>query len=253
MDESLYEYNGDCPIRRYIPRKPHPNGLLVYGLSGYFNVGQHQLPYVLDFEPYTLNNLVSAQDAMMALHSRLRRRKPSLKPHLVVDSAFGSFDRLRELQAAGGNATMSMVPTVKPWLWELLDYGCGVDEGRMASLPNDDLVISSFKVLTEAGNEHQIKTISSGCQLEPVADEEDIVAHVRDRREGNGGDTEYLTEFLDGHTDWLLARDFIDDDGTTNLAWLNFVESSDVEKAFTKFTHSELKVPPLLIELSPHY
>jgi hypothetical protein len=58
---------------------------------------------------------------------------------------------------------------------------------------------------------------------------------------------------LDGHTDWLLARDFIDDDGTTNLAWLNFVESSDVDKAFTKFTHSELKVQPPLIELSPQY
>ena len=188
----------------------------------------------------------------MTLHSRLRLCKPSLRPHLVVDCAFGSFDRLRELQAAGGNATMSMAPTVKSWLWELLDYGCGIDEGRMASLPSDNLVISSFKVLTEAGNEHQIKTILSGCQLEPVADEEDIVAHVRDRREGNGGNTEYLTEFLDCHTDWLLARDFIDDDGMTDLARLNFVESSAIEKAFTKFTHSELKVQPRVIELFPN-
>lgn len=242
VDESLYEYNGDCPVRRYIPRKPHPNGLLVYGLSGYFHVDEHDIPFVLDFEPYTMENQVSAHDAMMALFERLRTRKPLHKPHLIVDSAFGSFGRLSEIVAGGGGATMSMVPTVKPWLWELLDFGCGVDAGRLAYHPKEKIVVSSFKVLTDTGKEHQIKTISSGCEVEEVGNEEDIVVQVRDRRTGNDGQFEYLTDFLDGHSDWLLARDFIDDDGTTNLSWLSFVDDPDIRDAFGKFTHQQLRV-----------
>lgn len=101
VDESLYEFNGDCPVRRYIPRKPHPNGLLVYAMATYVHAGADKLPVVLDLEPYAVGNLVSAQEAMMRLASRLRTRKPHLRPHLVVDAAFGSFDRLRELKDLG--------------------------------------------------------------------------------------------------------------------------------------------------------
>ncbi len=126
VDESLYEYLGDCPVRRYIPRKPHPNGLLVYALAGYFRVGADDLPYVLDIEPYTLKNLVTAQDAMMTLFRRLRLKLPNFQPHLIVDSAFGSFDHMKEIVAEGGGATMSMPSQTKPWLWELLNFGCGV-------------------------------------------------------------------------------------------------------------------------------
>jgi hypothetical protein len=242
VDESLYEYNGACPIRRYIPRKPHPNGVLTYALSGFFNVGLDKIPYVLDFEPYTLDNLVTPQEAMMALFRRLRTRKPNLRPHLVVDSAFGSFDRLHEIIAEGGNATMSMPATVKPWLWELLDFKCGIDQGRLALLPASNIVISSFKVLAETGNTHQIKTISSGCLVGEVGDEEETVSRIEDRRETADGTIEYLTEFMDGHTEWLAARDFIDDDGTTNMTWLGFVDEADLEAAFKEFTHANLKV-----------
>lgn len=198
VDESLYEFNGNCPIKRYIPRKPHPNGLLVYCLAGYFSVDGHEIPYVLDFEPYVLNNLVGAQDAMMALYNRLLERNPTLHPHLVVDSAFGSFDKPREIINTGGNATMSMPANTKAWLWELLDFKCGINEGRLAVLPDEDVVISSFKVLTESGHEHQIKTISSGCRLEEDPGEEEIVSRITQRRDGSH-EVEYLTEFLDGH------------------------------------------------------
>lgn len=240
VDESLYEFNGVCPIRRYIPRKPHPNGLLVYGMAGYFNVGQDKLPFVLDFEPYFLQNEVSAQEAMIRLHSRLRKRKQYPKPHLVVDSAFGSFDRLTEIKEAGGEATMSMAANVKPWLWELLDWNCGIDEGRAAVLA-DGTVVSSFKVLSETGNEHQIKTISSGCQVVEDSSEEEIVVKVVNRRDA-GDSMEYLTQFLDGHTEWFAARQFIDDDGTINISWLSYASDDDLTNAFETFTHNQLKV-----------
>ena len=101
MDESIYEFNGECPVKRYIPRKPHPNGLLAYGLAGYFIVGVDYVPYVLDLEPYILDNLVAPQEAMIRLHDRLRFRRPALRPHLTVDSAFGSFDKIQELRRSG--------------------------------------------------------------------------------------------------------------------------------------------------------
>lgn len=241
VDESLYEFNGDCPVKRYIPRKPHPNGLLVYGVAGYLYVGDVELPYVLDIEPYILDNLVSAQDAMMLLYNRLLERKPSMHPHLIVDSAFGSFEKIRDIVCTGGGATMSMTPNAKPWLWELLDFNCGIDEGRLAYLPSDNIVISSFKVLSEAGNEHQIKTISSGCTLDDIGNEEEVVTKVVSRRIV-GDSIEYNTEFLDGHKEWLEARQFIDDDGTVNLSWLNYVSADDLKLAFESFTHNQLKV-----------
>lgn len=46
VDESMFEFNGDCPVKRWIPQKPHPNGLLAYGLAGYLLVGSDLLPIV---------------------------------------------------------------------------------------------------------------------------------------------------------------------------------------------------------------
>lgn len=265
MDESLYEFNGECPVRRFIPRKPHPNGLLVYGMASYVHAGADQLPVVLDLEPYALDNQVTPQEAMMRLARRLRTRKPHLQPHLVVDAAFGSFDRLRELRevgtspvsvlshshAVGLSATMSMAATVTPWLWDLLDWNCGVDEGRLALLP-DNIVVSSFKVMSETGTFHQIKTISSGCSVdgEELVEEESVV-RVSARRRTPDDQLEYETYFADGHTEWLLAGQFIDADGTVNDAWLAFSERNDLEEAFASFTLLQLKVPrppsPLLL------
>jgi hypothetical protein len=240
VDESLYEFNGECPVKRYIPRKPHPNGILVYCLAGYLYVGEYELPYVFDIEPYVLDNLVSAQEAMMCLYNRFLERHPLLHPHLVVDSAFGSFDKIEDIVNSGGGATMSMPANAKSWLWELLDFNCGIDEGRLAFLPTSKIVVSSFKVLTEAGNEHQIKTISSGCSLDEAGDEEEIVSKVIARRVVRDN-TEYHTEFMDGHREWLGARQFIDDDGTTNFSWLHFADADDLGAAFESFTHNQLR------------
>ncbi len=241
VDESLYEFNGTCPVKRYIPRKPHPNGLLVYGLSGYLLAGADQIPYVLDYEPFTLNNQVSAQDAMMALHGRLRQRIPGLRPHLVVDSAFGSFEKLREIVAAGGGATMSMPANTKPWMWSLLDFNCGIDEGRMAMLPKEGIVINSFKVLSETGTEHQIKTISSHCGVEAVGDDDEIIIKIIDRRIKDGV-IEYQGEFVNGKNDWFSAREFIDPDGTVVFSWLEYVSVEDLTEAFSTYTQAQLRV-----------
>jgi hypothetical protein len=248
VDESLYEYNGDCPVKRYIPRKPHPNGLLVYGLSGYFHIEGSELPYCLDFEPYLLDNQVGAQGAMMNLLTRLKARKPNFVPHLVVDSAFGSLEKLREINALGAHATMSMPSNTLGNVWELLDFNCGIDEGRMAHIPAENIVISSFKVLTESRDTHVIKTISSGCSFddEDELEGEEVVRRILSRREVRGS-FQYQTEFVNGKREWLTAGHFIDDNGTVNFAWLDFVNDDDLTRAFGLYTHANLKVGAILL------
>lgn len=244
VDESLYEFNGECPIRRYIPRKPHPNGLLNYCAACYLLSGTHRLPMVLDMEPYLLTNQVAPQEAMIRLHHRIQQRNSHFRLHVVADSAFGSFDRIAELRGAGGDATLSMPSNTKPWLWELLDWGCGVNEGRVAYCPTSGIVATSFKMLSETNTIHQIKTISTGFRVEAAGDDEALVLAVTDRRLSAEGQREYLAHFADGHTDWLLARDFIDSDGTTNLSWLSYASKEDLVEAFSSFTANELRVPP---------
>ncbi len=109
-------------------------------------------------------------------------------------------------------------------------------------------MISSFNVLTEKGDEHQIKTISSGCVLQGLGEAEDLVLAAGHRSPNGDGHFEYLTHFADGNNDWRLAGSFISDDGSTNIAWLNFVSTEDLEVAFKKFTLTELRV--LIIHLT---
>lgn len=242
VDESLFSYEGKSDAKRYLPRKPNPNGFLVYGLSGFFNVNHQRLPFVLDMEPIVMGNEIAAQEAMMRLFTRLRTRSPLLRPHLVVDSAFGSFDKLAQIVESGGDATMSMSSLTKPWLWELLNWRCGLDQGRAAFTPRGNLVVSSFQVESDTSKDiHQIKTISSGFSITEREMLEEEVILVSARREEQHT-LEYLTHFSGGDTLWQEATCFIDDDGTVNSAWLSFADASDLEDAFVGYSLEGLRV-----------
>jgi hypothetical protein len=225
-------------------RKPHPNGLLVYCLAGLMKAGIKRVPFVLDFEPYLLDNQIGPQEAMMRLHARLRRSHPQLTPHLIVDAAFGSFERLLEIKEAGGGATMSMSSIHKPWLWEMLDWGCGIDEGRTAYDPESGIVVSSFKVETKSPTTHQIKTISSCCMVILPRDQEAVVLRVSDRRPSRAASNhfEYLAHFSDGTSQWLRSKHFIDDDGAITISWLTFADEDDLKMAFSSYTAEQLRV-----------
>lgn len=142
----------------------------------------------------------------------------------------------------GANATMSMPATCEKPVWAMLDWRCGLDEGRTAIIPETGLLVSSFKVMSEgSGKEHQIKTIVSGATCVPLVVDEDIVLSVVEKRQ-EGSKTLYKTLFASGEHRWLLARDFIDDDGTVNDQWLTFVDLNDLREAFSSFTEAKLKV-----------
>lgn len=136
---------------------------------------------------------------------------------------------------------MSMSSNIKPWLWELLDWNCSINQGRTAYIPAQNLLVSSFKVVSETNRIHQIKTISTGFQAQISDDDEEVVVKVVAKRK-LGDTTEYRTKFANGQLEWLLSSAFISDDGTVNSTWLSFVDKSDIEEAFSQFTQAQLKV-----------
>ena len=84
VDETLYSYNSTNDVtspQRYIPRKPHKNGLLSYMSVFKTNKG----PYVFDLEP---DYKIDALNARVALKKIVQRWNWQNTPHVVVDAGF---------------------------------------------------------------------------------------------------------------------------------------------------------------------
>lgn len=163
-DESVYEdLSTDCPVKVYIPRKPHPNGLKSEGLSGYTAV--RRLPFVLDLEPHLPGNKITPRDAARRLVERTLANHPSLPIHLVVDSGFGSFDEASHYTKLGVEVTMSMPSNQWSWLWECLATSCPLETGRTALVRLPDLanhvLASLFHTKSESGKLHDIITLTT--------------------------------------------------------------------------------------------
>ena len=116
--------NGDFIHVTFIPRKPHPNGLLAFLLASFIIhplQPNRRLPFILDFIPHlrvgdaTTGNVFSQFRDRWFLES---------KPHFISDSAFGSFDEMMEIQQWGGLWTTSMPSNANPTLWNVLSYNC---------------------------------------------------------------------------------------------------------------------------------
>lgn len=143
---------------------------------------------------------------------------------------------------------MSMPANVESCVWQLLNWNCGLNAGRSAYIPESGVIVNSFKVLSESTQkEHQIKTIMSGAEISPPDNGEEVVLKVLERQEKNGKFV-YKTKFASGEIRLLKARDFIDDSGDINAAWLGFAKADDLEAAIASFTESKLKLCPHYVE-----
>lgn len=242
VDESVYEYLGASPCHVYIPRKPHPNGIMSYGISGYTSV--LKLPMLLDLEPWVPSNKLSARDSAKALVDRTRASHPTLQLHVVMDSAFGSFGDVAFYHSKGVSVTTSMAENKKPWLWDLLSYQCPLEAGRTALLPmdgtDDHFLASLYRTKSDSGKTIDIRTITSAFDFAKPENPEDEVESVVERRVNGLGLFEYRTNWTDGSTTWQQARSFMDDDGTFNFNWLEKAEDVDVQAAVTDLTADEL-------------
>jgi len=93
FDEGVYKYAPSV----YIPRKPHPNGMMNWvAVTISTKTG---LPFVIDMEPHIQFPQISC---------------------FIADAAVGSFDLMKEITDAGMFAIISMPKKSKKWLWELL-------------------------------------------------------------------------------------------------------------------------------------
>ena len=190
---------------------------------------------------------------------------PTIPRHHVVDSGFGSFDRMGDLLESGATATMSMPSNTRKWLWSTLDRGCGIDSGRTAWNPATGLLVNSFKVVSETGKIHQIKTIATGFSVEAPDEEEVAITSVTSIRYHSNfpllvpdmrshahlshhllyltyrDEFQFKVKYKDGSEEWLHGQSFFDEDGTVTDAWLEFVDRDQLENVLKSFTQKQLQ------------
>lgn len=235
VDESVYEFLGESPCHVYIPRKPHPNGLMSYGLSGY--TAELRMPMLVDLEPWVPTNKLSARDAAKALVDRLCKFHGDAlhPPHIIMDSAFGSFSDASEYYSKGVVVTMSIAENKKAWLWDMLTYDCPLDSGRVALVPMDGanqfLLASAYHVKTDSDKIVDIRTITTAFRWTRPIELEPMVLRLGQRRTHATGFFEYETFWADGDITWQQARSFMDDDGTFTDIWLENAAFEDIEDA----------------------
>lgn len=147
-DEALYGYQPSKETKKkyekkkdpipvvYIPRKPHPNGLLNYKLV--VKSEKTKKPYVLDFQPKFINTTSSE-----ALEGFINRWSYTTTPHFIVDAGIGTFDIMEKIEEKSFYMTMASKSNSKPFLWNLLKrdthIGCWNAAGKgniMASIRN---------------------------------------------------------------------------------------------------------------------
>lgn len=125
----------------------------------------------------------------------------------------------------------------------MLSWGCPLNHGRTAFIPESNILVSVFKVMKEDGDDtHLVKIITSGATIKQSVVDEEEVASVTARELQSDKSYRYLTVFTSGEHHWLPASSFIDDDGTITLAWLAFVGEQEIQDALRRFTKAQLRV-----------
>lgn len=211
-------------------------------MSGY--TALEKMPIVLDLDPHLPGHRTNPHQALSTLIGRLRQAHPTLSPHVVADSAFGSFTTIEKMRNLGAHATFSMPTNHRAWLWELLAWDCPINSGRTALLPIKDgeeqALVSVFHVKSETNKIIDIRTLSTGFSwIRPDSVEEEVV-RIGSRRTSDTGAFEYETYWGDGSVTWQQARTFMDDDGTFNIYWLKAATPEDVRDALVDLTAEAL-------------
>lgn len=126
VDEAMFAFcsrTDPSSPQRFIPRKPHKNGLLGYLTA--FKTSQGD-PFVIDIEPDVQSEgSLNPRDALLALLARFPW--PEVIPHVTIDAGFSSEHIFRVIEDRGGYFTASVNTQHKKWLYELLNGICPKD------------------------------------------------------------------------------------------------------------------------------
>lgn len=119
----------------YIPRKPHPNGLLSYMTCG--KSGQTGLVYVLKIQSFFKHPQLSARES---LRNAIESWQHSTTPHFICDAAFGH-EEIFKLQKPFF-ATFSMSINILSTVWNVLKFGLQLNHWR--ALTRNGVIASVF-------------------------------------------------------------------------------------------------------------
>jgi hypothetical protein len=224
-------------------------------MAGYTAV--QKLPILICLDPHLPDHRCNPHQSLQVLVKRLKEAHPTLSPHVIADSAFGSFTTIEQMRNLGAHATFSMPSNQRSWLWELLAWDCPLNGGRTALLPildgDEQAFASIYHVKSETDRIIDIRTLTTGFPWTKPESAEWVVTQVASRRTNDLGIFEYETHWGDGSITWQQARSFMDDDGIFNVSWLKTASAEDIRDALLDLTSVALtticdaqgwKVPP---------
>ena len=145
----------------FIPRKPHPNGFVIYIVAAFIinplysskkresnpswaDAGKDKmfrnsfLPIIVDFMPHLVVGDISPFEAMRKLMKNWSFE--GMKPHIVTDSVFGSFPLMEEVVANGFTWKTALGTDSAIELGQVLSYNLAA--GRWRCGVKEDLVIN---------------------------------------------------------------------------------------------------------------
>ena len=147
FDEALVEYHPSSAQKElaakhllpipivWIPRKPHPLGLLIY--KAVVELGKSKKPFAIDFIPR-----ICTKDTPQNSLREFINRSEKKNYHLICDSLFASVDLINELSAKNFFATFSISSKSHKFLFPLLKYSLVYKQWRAVQKGN--LLISVF-------------------------------------------------------------------------------------------------------------
>jgi len=123
LDESIFAFfsqSDPTSPQRYIPRKPHKNGLVSYFCGMSFPTGH---PYMTDIFPDTkVNQKPNPRDVLFQMIKNVE--SDSIIHHWTADAAFSGEEFVKSLLDIKTFFTIGLNIQHKKWLYELLDFHC---------------------------------------------------------------------------------------------------------------------------------
>lgn len=160
---------------QYIPRKPHPNGLLVYLLASHvvnpLYDNDSVLPFVVDFEPHLTSGDCGPQKALKACLERWNLQE---KPSIIGDAAFGSEEMVEYIRKWGATSTFSININQKPFLWSVLQSNLPPDHWKYAVVKDSGVYACTHCLISSTNsiiNQQIFTNMVAGFEDEDINEE----------------------------------------------------------------------------------
>ena len=137
----------------YIPRKPHPNGLLIYlSSTGVMVPGKkNKVPFILNLFP-NLNIGFGMTPSSSVLKLLLDFPENLKKPIIVCDVAFGSINLGSKILDWGGDFHFSMSSNHEKNIWSVLSHKLLIDKSRVCKNSNNNFIFSCMMIESSEKN-----------------------------------------------------------------------------------------------------